>query len=318
MPLQQRLVYRIFDSLVASAVPLPLAVGPLDGTTNFDIVWADALSPGHFPNGGQFDEDGLRVEDVDSGWFLSYDFGARIHVDTYGRMIRLLSPLPSRERSAQALVNSILPLAAGVQGRHVFHAASVLIGGRAVLLVGPSGRGKSTLSVALSRLAGDLLSDDCVILDRAENGFAVIPSYPSLRLWGESLAGLGLDGSLARKMVGYANKYEYRQLAGGVFGAEGWPELAAIVLIEPPAFADRGINIVRANRFETFRKLTETMFRLDTEDLSLMEEEFEFLGAVLSQTPILSIEYSREFGLLPEVCRRLLDALERTARCPAL
>ncbi len=50
------------------------------------------------------------------------------------------------------------------QDRAVIHANSVAIGGRAVLIVGPSGSGKSNLSLQLMAYGAELVADDKVIL----------------------------------------------------------------------------------------------------------------------------------------------------------
>ena len=59
-------------------------------------------------------------------------------------------------------------------GRAPVHAAGVLIGGTAVVLAGPSGTGKSTLSLAAMARGLRILSDDTVY----------IQLQPSLRIWG--------------------------------------------------------------------------------------------------------------------------------------
>ena len=53
------------------------------------------------------------------------------------------------------------------------HATSVAIGGRAVLLRGPSGLGKSDLALRLIDAGADLVSDDQSILERRGNTIVV-------------------------------------------------------------------------------------------------------------------------------------------------
>ena len=48
----------------------------------------------------------------------------------------------------------------------LIHGSSVALAGRAVLITGASGRGKSTLALALMAVGGELVSDDQVMLSR--------------------------------------------------------------------------------------------------------------------------------------------------------
>lgn len=58
-----------------------------------------------------------------------------------------------------------------LRGELAFHGAAVEIGGRALVLLGRSGQGKSTLAAKLCARAGaTLLADDAVALDRAAPG----------------------------------------------------------------------------------------------------------------------------------------------------
>lgn len=52
----------------------------------------------------------------------------------------------------------------------VLHASAVTFGGKAVLLTGASGSGKSSLALELMALGGVLVADDRVILERRADG----------------------------------------------------------------------------------------------------------------------------------------------------
>jgi serine kinase of HPr protein (carbohydrate metabolism regulator) len=75
---------------------------------------------------------------------------------------RLVSP-PGR--SATFFLDTVMPLVLSVASRTVLHASAVEHEGEALLFVGASGRGKSTLA---SVLAGDddaVMADDAVIIE---------------------------------------------------------------------------------------------------------------------------------------------------------
>lgn len=77
------------------------------------------------------------------------------------------------------------------------HAASLAVAGRTVTLLGASGAGKSTLAFALLRRGHTLLSDDLTVL--APGRPQVLPAFARLRLWRDSLDGMGVSAAgLAR------------------------------------------------------------------------------------------------------------------------
>ncbi len=76
----------------------------------------------------------------------------------------LCEPHPANAEWANIVTAQALPLAATVRGLEVLHASGVVLDGRAVLLTGPPGAGKSSLAAALVRAGGRLLGDDAVAL----------------------------------------------------------------------------------------------------------------------------------------------------------
>ncbi len=63
------------------------------------------------------------------------------------------------------LVAQVLPFAALLRGREVFHAAAVEVGERAVAITGPSRAGKSTLTAELLARGHRLVADDVAAID---------------------------------------------------------------------------------------------------------------------------------------------------------
>ena len=76
------------------------------------------------------------------------------------------------------LIAQVLPFAAVVRGLEVLHAGAVVIGGRALLLLGASGAGKTTLALALTRLGAGFLADDAVALERSGDRLLAHPGTP--------------------------------------------------------------------------------------------------------------------------------------------
>lgn len=69
------------------------------------------------------------------------------------------------------------------RGLPVLHGACIDVDGRAVVLLGGGGTGKSTLAATFASVGYRLLSDDFVPLRVETEGIHALPSYPLIGLW---------------------------------------------------------------------------------------------------------------------------------------
>ncbi len=98
---------------------------------------------------------------------------------------RLVSGAPDEGapgRFERFLIARVLPWTALVRGIEVFHAAAVVIAGRAVMLVGASGAGKSSLAIRLHLAGAGVLTDDVLAVDRGPDGG--LRAHPGPRIAG--------------------------------------------------------------------------------------------------------------------------------------
>jgi energy-coupling factor transporter ATP-binding protein EcfA2 len=107
----------------------------------------------------------------------------------------VIDPAPGADERALrlAVVGPLLGVILAQRGRFVLHASTVAIDGRAVAFAGPSGRGKSTLAAALTRLGHPLIADDMTVIDSADTTPMVQPGFPRLKLWPDSAEALAED-----------------------------------------------------------------------------------------------------------------------------
>ena len=83
------------------------------------------------------------------------------------------------------------------RGRLVLHGSAVDVGGRAVVLLGQKGAGKSTTAAALVARGHALLTDDLVVVDDAPDGQpCCFPGPLQVKLWPESAEALGLSSEM--------------------------------------------------------------------------------------------------------------------------
>lgn len=89
------------------------------------------------------------------------------------------------DRVQHLLLNHVLPLVLAMGGACILHGAAVGRDDESLAILGPSGRGKSTIALALARRGAPLLGDDAVQVTRDGAQLQVMPSYPAIRLWDE-------------------------------------------------------------------------------------------------------------------------------------
>ncbi len=78
------------------------------------------------------------------------------------------------------------------RGLFVLHGSCVSINGKAVVIVGPKGYGKSTLTAILLENGYKFISDDVTAVSFA-NGIHVVPGIPVIKLWPDSLQAIGKE-----------------------------------------------------------------------------------------------------------------------------
>lgn len=89
---------------------------------------------------------------------------------------------------------TIVPLLLAERGDLALHAAAVVADGRAVLLCGPTGRGKSTLAAALALGGHTVLSEDGVVVSMADGTPVTWPGQRGIRAAADTWRALGAEG----------------------------------------------------------------------------------------------------------------------------
>lgn len=91
-----------------------------------------------------------------------------------------------RETIRHLFLDQVLPPLMAGMGETVLHGSGVVINGKAVVFLGESGSGKSTIAVKLASVGYPLLTDDCLLARFSADGAQAYPSYPGARLFASS------------------------------------------------------------------------------------------------------------------------------------
>ena len=188
------------------ALPRPHAACDLRVTLGSSpaCLCADALKPDDTiylsPCADSEGQSSLRVARLDGGAYIGffYSDGARFAIDRQGQTLWADWPSGySVEDAATYLLGPVLGFVLRLKGITPLHASAVAIADHAVAFVGAGGAGKSTTAAAFAQLGYSVISDDVVPLREVSQEIVVVPGYPRVNLWPDSVeALLGSAGAL--------------------------------------------------------------------------------------------------------------------------
>ncbi len=207
------------------------------------------------------------------------------------------------------LLDHVLPRALAHASHLVLHAALVDVGGQGIGLVGPSGSGKSTLAAALSQEEARLLSDDGIVAIPGPSGVRASPTYPSLRLWPDSLAELYIVTPSTTVMTVASQK---RRIALDKVQPAALP-LSAIFMIR--SGETETIEVSRQSVSEACMTLVSNAFKLDPASAAASLSCLETSRDVALRVPVFSLSYPRDFAQLVQVCRSIRSTLPKHSGC---
>jgi hypothetical protein len=209
------------------------------------------------------------------------------------------------------LLDQVVPRALAHQGHIILHASAVRLPEGCVCLAGPSAAGKSTLAAALCHAGGELLADDSVLLRPGHQGVELVPSYPGLRLWTDSLAAVGPSDTFSQPMRpdDMAKRRLIPTHPTTTRQDSGCP-LTAVFLLSLSA-EPRATNIVvrLVHGAEGIAALMRQTFVLDVHDRPFAARHLAALADVANTgLPVYRLSYPRHFAQLQAVC----EAITRT------
>ena len=261
----------------AFAIPELMAIAPPPAAADITIGFGDVPVPG-----GSFPEGTGRAD------------GARIDVH----------PLPDVDERVWrlSLFGPVLGLALIQRGLLVLHGGAVAGPHGAVVVLGPGGSGKSTLTGELCRQGGALLTDDAVALDLSADVPLVVPGIPLLKLWPDAVDEAP-DGAWTRTLhpdfVKVGRRLDDALMAtptpvAGIFLLAGGPELTLEPLAGTEAFRAMMASLFAARYGDGF------VAGLDGRDL------LDKLTRLMAHVPVTALRAPQDRTLLARTATMLL------------
>jgi len=183
------------------------------------------------------------------------------------------------------------------------HGSAVATPRGSVLFVGPSGHGKSTLAGAFHLRGYPVLSDDVSAITSINGVPQILPAYPRLLLWADSVDRLGMESTKLTPARASLEKYHFPVVQG--FASEATPLYAVYVL---ETTNSREVSLTPLTGFAKIKTLTDNTYRGHfLKGMKLADQHFRQIGAVAEHARVVRVERPDGAFRLDE----LVDLLEK-------
>jgi hypothetical protein len=281
--------------VAAFALPGLVATSWIGDATDIRIL----LEDGQPPRGehvyswrGHYD---LTLESCGDTWLVRHDRAAVVAISSCARTLRCFCLDPTKlALTAEIIVRRILPRVSTFFGRFPIHAASLSDGGRATLLLGTSGAGKSTMTAALAhRLGWTIFADDMSVLTD-QSGVVAYPTAPGVSVWQASQTALALPPDECQPLESYDGKVWFAPTGPHDFTPQ--PVEAVILLSQA---AGNSIQTRRVSGPPVLVTLALQLVTFNPRDHSYIESLIARLARIVDGLPVYALSYPRDFRLLP-------------------
>ena len=241
------------------------------------------------------------------GWVIAGDM-LRFTIDgtgswkvSGGRRIEITPARGADPRDLTLFTLGTARAAIGYQRGHpMLHGSAVATqsGGEALLFCGTQGQGKSTLAAALAARGFMLLADDLsrIVVPSAGNRAAIYPSSARMKLWGDAVETLALEGSVTAQDARRADKYHCE--IGQTDRADAPVPLAGMVVLD---WGD-DCRLERLTGAEAaVAALAATNYRPQLlEALGLHEAQALMVLSVIAEVPVYRLTRPRDLSALED------------------
>jgi hypothetical protein len=282
------------------AIHLGLIPATLDGAPreSEDLVYASSYTT-------ELGEPALKIWKIANGAFLRLDYfdGAQFWLDPDGSSVWAVWPATlSLEDVATYVLGPVLGLLLRLRGVPCLHASAMAFGDSAVAFTGSEGAGKSTTAAALAGRGHAVISDDIVALVEREGSFFVLPAYPYLSLWPESVKMLyGPE----KKLPSFSPDYDKRQLllADHRLRFQEKPMPLGAVFLLGHRVADPAAPFVETlPAREVLVALVANSYATNLLDKNMRAREFELLGRLVTTVPVWRLRPHEDGSRIGRLC----------------
>ena len=244
------------------------------------------------------------VYQSDHSWFI--EFGseaiARIPIEAGNETepvieVQIARAATFASRLEDIVFSSLAPVLRR-RGCFMIHAFAAVKDGKALLLIGESGSGKTTTGLSLVGQGWLYLANDMVLVAEQNGSIVALPTPGGIRLTAESVALLPGLSILQDELWGVGKRfYPATSLV------EGWATPAPVARILFPTLSDSdSISLQQQPRSITLARLMEGS--LDRWDTDCLKGHSKLLGTLSEQAEGFDLKLGRKLKMLPDVLDR--------------
>ncbi len=235
-------------------------------------------------------------------------------ISTDGRSI---TGWPAAASSAESflvyMLGQALSFALVIQGFEPLHATAIVVDESAVVFLGESGFGKSSLAACFLDAGYHLLTDDLLVLDDSGGRMLAYPGPARINLF-PKVAGRFLPA--ARQCPPLNGGTAKAILPIDRASRTSPAELRAIYVLAPPRDVCRreGVSSQTLSAREAFIELVKSAFNRRLADAGRLRRQFEAMTRLANAFPVRRLAYPRSLDRLPEVRDLVLSELRSRHR----
>ena len=231
-------------------------------------------------------------------WTLDYRDGTHFEIASDARAVHGEWETDSTPQDAATyLLGPVLAYVLRLRGTLALHASGIVIDGKAVLIAGAPGAGKSTTATAFARRGATVITDDVAAIEDRR----VHPGYARLRLWPDVAEALwGSPDALPLLTPTWTKRYLDR------FALAARPyEIGGIC-----AIVDRGPSpsLRRLHGHEAAIALLRHASMTHALDASMRERELSQVTELAAAVPVFALTAVDDLHRLDEICAIIEDA----------
>jgi hypothetical protein len=191
-------------------------------------------------------------------------------------------------------------------GFEPLHGTVIVVNGEAIVLLGDSGFGKSTLAASFLNAGGSLLTDDLLILRPAVQRLDAYPGPPRIKLFPDSASRFFGSSAAAVPMNPETNKHVI-PIRGPLRSASPAPVRAIYALTPPHEMqGDQPICIEELSAREGFLALLGNTFNCALVDSDRLRRQAAAASTILDCIAVKRLSYPRSLPRLREVREAIL------------
>jgi hypothetical protein len=208
------------------------------------------------------------------------------------------------------LLGQVLSFSLLAFGWESLHSTVVVINGGAVAFSGDCGYGKSTLGAALLARGYPILTDDLMVIAKANAGWAVHPGAQRLKLFpdiartlfGSTHSTTAMNDGTTKLIIPLSRAQTVRKPV----------PLKALYMLSDPCGSKSRLARVRIERLparEAFFEVIRAAFNVIVLDRERAARQFAFATQLVASVPVRRLMYPRNLSVLPDVCEAVLEHL---------